>query len=112
MEQDIKTKHIAQMLRLSYSGVYSRQKALGLLNCKWTEENIKKITEFKPVLFKRNSRNKILIIEYFLKDKRNSYKTIAEKLGISEYYVNKTLSEWIENDNFVSVCSKINNGRR
>ena len=112
MSEDIKTKHIAQMLGLSYSGVYFRQKQLGLLNCKWTEDNIKKITEFKPVLFKRNSRNKILIIEYFLKDKRNSHKTIAEKLGISEYYVNKTLSEWIENDNFISVCSKINIGRR
>ena len=112
MSEDITTKHIAQILGLSYSGVYFRQKSLGLLKCKWTEENILKVSQFKPTLFKRNSRNKILIIEYFLKDKRNSYKTISEKLGISEYYVNKTLSEWIENDGFVFVCSKLNNGRR
>lgn len=110
--EDIKTKHIAQMLGLSYSGVYFRQKSLNLLNCKWTDENIKKVSEFKPILFKRNSRNKILIVEYFLKDKRNSYKTISDKLGISEYYVNKTLTEWIENNGFVFVCSKMNIGRR
>lgn len=112
MSEDLTTKHIAQMLGLSYSGVYFRQKSLGLLKCKWTENNIKKVAEFKPILFKKNSRNKILIIEYFLRDKINSYKTIADKLGISEYYVNKTLSEWIENNGFVFVCSKMNNGRR
>ena len=53
------------------------------------------------------SRKKITIIEYFLAHRNNSTKEIAKEMGISEWFVSNTISEWSENDRIITVASKI-----
>lgn len=105
---DITTKHVAEMLNLSKGGIYNRQVKLNLLNCVWTQENIEKITNYKTVRAKVNPKVKLFIIEYFLSHQINTYKEIAESLGCTEYTVNKTITEWLENDKSIFVDSKLN----
>ena len=53
------------------------------------------------------SRKKITIIDYFLSHRNNSSKEIAQEMGISEWFVSNTISEWAENDRTVTVASKL-----
>lgn len=53
------------------------------------------------------SRKKITIIDYFLSHRNNSSKEIAQELGISEWFVSNTISEWAENDRTITVASKL-----
>ena len=53
------------------------------------------------------SRKKITIIEYFLTHRNNSTKEIAQEMGISEWFVSNTITEWAENDKIITVASKI-----
>jgi DNA-binding transcriptional regulator LsrR (DeoR family) len=53
------------------------------------------------------SRKKITIIEYFLTHRNNSSKEIAQEMGISEWFVSNTISEWAENDRTITVASKL-----
>ena len=53
------------------------------------------------------SRKKITIIDYFLSHRNNSSKEIAEQMGVSEWFVSNTISEWAENDRTITVASKL-----
>ena len=53
------------------------------------------------------SRKKITIIEYFLTHRNNLAKEIAQEMGISEWFVSNTITEWAENDRIITVASKI-----
>lgn len=53
------------------------------------------------------SRKKITIIDYFLSHRNNSSKEIAQEMGISEWFVSNTISEWAENDRTITVASKL-----
>ena len=53
------------------------------------------------------SRKKITIIDYFLTHRNNSSKEIAQEMGISEWFVSNTISEWAENDRTITVASKL-----
>jgi DNA-binding transcriptional regulator LsrR (DeoR family) len=53
------------------------------------------------------SRKKITIIEYFLTHRNNSSKEIAQEMGVSEWFVSNTISEWAENDRTITVASKL-----
>ena len=53
------------------------------------------------------SRKKITIIEYFLTHRNNSTKETAQEMGISEWFVSNTITEWAENDRIIIVASKL-----
>ena len=53
------------------------------------------------------SRKKITIIEYFLTHRNNSTKEIAQEMGVSEWFVSNTISEWAENERTITVASKL-----
>ena len=53
------------------------------------------------------SRKKITIIEYFLTHSNNSTKEIAQEMGVSDWFVSNTITEWDENDRIITVASKI-----
>ena len=57
-------------------------------------------------LFKYSCK-KITIIEYFLMHRNNSTKEIAQEMGISEWFVSNTITEWAENDRIITVASKL-----
>lgn len=103
-------KLIAEELKLSYNEVYNRTIALKLNKKKlFCEAEIIKIKNHqKTKKIDLNNPDKIIVIEMFLKEKNNTAPVIANKINNSIYFVNSVINEYLKNDKFIFVNSKIN----
>lgn len=109
------SKEISATYHLSQQTIQWRTKAVGLRTQKgkrkhYTEEEVKKVVyyEKKPYLNTRfTNKNKIQIIEMYLKNTDNIQVKIAEELNLNDHYINRVINEWIENDKTITVKSKL-----
>lgn len=99
---------LSQKLGISYQTVYNRENKLGILNKPYNNDRVNKIINYKKKRVVIQKHNKINIIDFFLTHSDNSYRIIAAKMDLKESYVNKVLTEWIDNDKHIFVDSKIN----
>ena len=53
------------------------------------------------------SSKKIEIMELYLTNQNNNCKEIAEKMGISFWFVSDTINEFFNNENTITVASKL-----
>ena len=101
---------LSNALGLSYQTIWNRENNLGILNKRYSDPRVEQIINYKK---KRkaiqNNKNKISIINFFINNFENSAKIIAEKMSLNEQYVNRVINEWLDNDKYILVDSKINN---
>ena len=53
------------------------------------------------------SSKKIKIIDFYLTHQNNTGQEIANKMGVSYWFVINTLNEWFENQQTITVASKL-----
>lgn len=53
------------------------------------------------------SPKKIAVIDFYLTHHNNNSSEIAQKMGTSYWFVNNTITEWLENNRTITVASKI-----
>lgn len=115
------TKDLSKLTNLAISTINKRARDLGIINKQgekklFDKEQVEQIVNYKPkrTIYKKNlhekmkyNKKKISIIDFFLTHKNNSAVEIAEKMGIPIWHVNKTINEWIENEQTITVASKL-----
>lgn len=108
--QFLSRMEVVEITGINYFTVYDREKKLGIFGKRYTDKNIELIKNFekkkKQVV---HDKIKVNVIQAYLDSKDKSYKNIGESLGICNRKVNRIIKEWMANDNFVLVDSKINN---
>lgn len=110
-EPDIKRKDIATILNTTYGTIYKWEQELGIHGQPYTSENITLLEIRKQQSKQKNkvrSKIKINIIDFFLHNINNTAVEISEKMSLKVSYVNQVLDEWMNNDKFILVDSKIN----
>lgn len=53
------------------------------------------------------SPKKIAIIDFYLTHHNNNAVEIAEKMGVSYWFVSNTINEWFDNDKTITIASKL-----
>lgn len=99
------------MLNTTYGTIYKWELKLEIHGQPYTSENIAKLENMRLASKQKNKinhKNKINIIDFFLRNVNNTAVEIAEKMSLKVSYVNLVLDEWLNNDKFILVDSKIN----
>lgn len=103
---------VSKTLVLPYDKVRYRMMILNIDKSELTEQNIRRIKNFKPKKVKVVSifgfKEKEKIINYYLLNKNNTYDNIRKELNFTLYQIAKTIDEYLMNDNCLIVESKIN----
>ena len=77
----------------------------------YSDEQIEKLKKYKSITdiskLKKYSSVKINIIDFFLTHYNNSAVEIANKMELTEKYVSDTITEYLNNNNAITVISKL-----
>lgn len=111
------TKEVSKLLRVTEQTVLNRTKAQNLRSKLvkkkryYSEIQVEKIKNYKPIKdiskLKKYSSIKINIIDFFLTHYNNSSGEIANKMELTEKFVTDTLTEYLDNNNTITVISKL-----
>jgi len=109
------SRDISERYNLSQETIRWRTNQVGLRTQKgkrkyYTEDEVEKVVNYQRKNysnFRFKNKNKIDIIETYLKDTNNSMLKIAERLNLKHAYVNTVVNEWFENDKTITVMSKL-----
>jgi len=111
------TKEVAKLLRVTEQTVLNRTKKIKLLprlvkkKKYYSDEQIEKLKKYKSITdiskLKKYSSVKINIIDFFLTHYNNSAVEIANKMELTEKYVSDTITEYLNNNNAITVISKL-----
>ena len=106
-------KEISQKNGINVKILHSRIKKYGIKpnniigSTFYFNNNIEKLIINKHPNFFPTQLKKLKIIEYYLMFKRQPKKCTADELGINYEYFLKVLKEWKENDNCITIKSKL-----
>lgn len=108
------SKDISIIYNLSQQTIQWRTKDVGLRTEKgkrkyYTPEEIDKVVNYKRKNysnFRFTNKNKIEVIEIYLKNIDNSVINIAEQLNLKHGYINRVINEYLENKT-ITVMSKL-----
>lgn len=102
---EITGKTVKQLIQLSYKLQLQPRQIAGKAH--FNDEQIEKLLDYKPPQRKsKQSRRKVSIIEEYLRV--GSARKVASIMRIQKELVNKTVKEWRENDEYVTVDSSMN----
>lgn len=77
----------------------------------FTEEDVEKIINYqycpRPINIKSYQKNKIDIIELYLLIDNNTSAYIASLLSLKKHYVSKVITEYLTNQNTITVISNL-----
>lgn len=113
------TNEISQELHLTNASIFHRCKVLGIERIKdkdnkknflFTEDDFQRLKNYvyKKSPLRRNNyqKNKIQIIEKYLKNKSNSVEEISKDLNISQHKIHQCIDEYLENGT-ITVMSEL-----
>ena len=111
------TKEVSKLLKVTEQTVLNRTKKIKLLprlvkkKKYYSDEQIEKLKKYKSITdiskLKKYSSVKINIIDFFLTHYNNSAVEIANKMELTEKYVSDTITEYLNNNNTITVISKL-----
>ena len=111
------TKEVAKLLKVTEQTVLNRTKKIKLLprlvkkKKYYSDEQIEKLKKHKSITdiskLKKYSSVKINIIDFFLTHHNNSAGEISNKMELTEKYVSDTITEYLNNNNTITVISKL-----
>lgn len=111
LTKDITREDVAKMLDEKVCTIYSRERKLGIVGQPYTMKNIDLIKSATRVV-KRNSKNKIHVITYYLAFPLKKVEEIAQCMELSIPFVKKAIKEYLSNDGCIFVDSKLNYDHR
>jgi choline kinase len=110
------TLQVQSILNLSKTAVNYRAMKLGFNRFSGTKRmlNDVEIQQIKNFIdrddltkLKKYSPKKIMIVELFLMNRKNTCFELSQKLGLNESFVSTTIDEYLHNNNTIIVASKL-----